>query len=693
MEFLTINAKKRAWEIMLVFILCCTTQTAHSQKKILCEDQIKGKNIQQANPVMKPVKWLDDNTVVFEKYEGEKRKFIAVESASGIQSEVSKDIIPKTEAVEKNSKLSPDGKFIAFTKDSNLYVTNQKQTIKLTHDGNDTIMNGFASWVYMEEILGRRSNYKAFWWSPDSKRLAFFRFNDAPVPTFTITDCVGQHGYVEKMRYPKPGDKNPKVKVGIVACDGSKLLWADFDENQDCYFGEAFWTPDSKSLWIQWMNREQNTLKIFRIDPESGSKTLVYQEKQATWISLDQDNRVRFLDDGRAILSSDKSGFNHLYLLAADGSSIRPITEGEFTVLNIIAVDEKEATIYFTCYKDRMGCVDFYRIGFDGKNLSRLSFGEYTHSISISPDNKYFVTTYSNCTTPPKVALLNKSGQLIAEIDDARNPEADEYEWPRTEIIKIKSRDGRFELPMRITWPLGFDPKKKYPVLIDVYGGPAATQVRDGWKTSSALNLRYACDGLIQVAMDHRGSLHFGKRGQAMMYRQLGAVELEDYSRCVEWLVENAAADTSRICINGFSYGGYITAYALTRGADVFTHGIAGGSVIDWMLYDAVYTERYMGTPENNHEGYRESSVLTHAHQLKGKLLLTHGILDENVHVQNTYQLVSKLEDMNKDFELMLYPSSRHGYGAAKNTHFRNLQIRFVYKHLLRKPIPAGIYL
>jgi dipeptidyl-peptidase-4 len=714
MEFL-IKIKPQTGKILLICLSLVVMEYGYAQKKQLSEEQIKGNGIQQARPPIRLIKWVNDNIALFEKYSDGSRKYFSIETSKGNQKEiseeefkkqlVSRDDIPTikdgdivigsekitdTKAEEKNPTLSPDGKYLAFTRDNDLYVIrlSDKREFRLTRDGSEVILNGFSSWVYMEEILGRYTNYKAFWWSPDSKSLAFFRSDDSEVPQFTITDCTDRHGYVETMRYSKPGDKNPKVRIGIVGAEGGAPVWADFNENDDQYFCEPFWTLDSKSLWIQWANRAQNNLKIYKVNTENGAKTEIYNEIQKAWISIDQNNRVRFLSDGRAIIASDKSGYNHLYLHDADGKLVNPITSGDFTVLDVTAIDEKAKTVYFTCYKDNIGCTDFYKTGFDGKNLQRLSFGHYTNTVSLSPENKYFVLTYSNCTTPPKVALYSIKGKLVAELDDARNPEADEYEWAKTEIVTVKSRDGQFDLPMRIIYPLNFDRNKKYPVLIDVYGGPSAVQVRDGWRSSTGLSTRYAADGLIQASIDHRGSLHFGKRGQDMMYRNLGKMEIDDYSRCVEWLVENASVNPEKVCINGFSYGGYITAYALTYGANIFTHGIAGGSVIDWTLYDAPYTERFMSTPDENPDGYRESSVLTHADKLKGKLLLTHGILDENVHVQNTYQLVSKLEDLNKDFELMLYPSSRHGYRGAKRIHFRDLQIKFIYKYLLEKPIP-----
>ena len=594
-----------------------------------------------------------------------------------------------------NPTISPDKKKVAFTRNNNLFVidiTSKKET-QLTYDGNDSIMNGYASWVYTEEILGRASTYRTFWWSPDSKKLAFYRTDDSPVPVHYITDGYGQHGLVERERYPKVGDKNPEIKIGFIDLAVGKTIWADFNEKNDQYFGMPYWTPDGSALFVQWMNRLQNNLKMYTVDPNSGIKKEIYDETQKTWVQLaDGFERLHFLNDNSGfILESDKTGWNHLYLYNRNGNLINPITSGKFTVVNIIRADVKDKMVYFTARsRENSARVDFYSIKFNGSDLHRLTFGDYNHNIQLSPSGKYFITTYNNTTTPTRVSLLNINGKLIREIADTKGPEYENYNLAKTELIRVKSDDGLFDLPAVITWPLNMDPNKKYPVLISIYGGPNAGTVMDRWALSGNQQW-YAKEGLIQVNMDHRASGHFGKEGVNYMYHNLGYWEIKDYSTIVKYLIAKGNADPKKICITGFSYGGYMTTYALTYGADVFTHGMAGGSVTDWTFYDTHYTERYMGTPANNPDGYKTSSVLNYVDNFKGKLQLVHGVIDDNVHVQNTLRLVDLLENKKKDFELMLYPGGRHGWPGNKGLHFQNLKTRFIYRYLLEKPVPDEI--
>lgn len=599
------------------------------------------------------------------------------------------------DAEEVNPTTSPDGNYVAYTKNNDLYTVNinTKKETRLTTDGSNLVLNGYASWVYMEEILGRASRYKAFWWSPDSRNIAFFRSDDTNVPEFIITDGGGQHGYVEKMRYPKVGDKNPEVKVGIAKPDGGSIVWSDFNEKDDQYFGMPYWKPDGSSLLVQWMNRKQNQLTIYAVNPATGSKAPFYTEEQKTWIDLDDNDRIEFLENGKGfLLQSDATGWKHLYYYDMNGKLINAVTSGRYTVTGLRKIDEKKGIVYFTARsKENTARTDYYKVNLNGKGLQRLTFGEFNHMVtSISPDGSYFVTNYSNATTPTRSALVDNKGKIIKELGDSKGAEFADYQLAKTELIRVKSDDGLYDLPMKVTWPLNMDKSKKYPVLISIYGGPNAGTVMDTWGLSGSQQF-YAKEGLIQVAMDHRASGHFGKEGVNYMYHNLGFWEMKDYSTLVKWLIANGSADASKICITGFSYGGYMSCYAMTYGSDVFTHAMAGGSVTDWTLYDSHYTERFMGTLADNAEGYKKSSVLSYTDKYKGYMQIVHGVIDENVHMQNTLQLISKLQDAKKDFELMIYPTGRHGWGGNKGIQFQNLKTKYIYKYLLEKDVPAGL--
>ncbi len=594
---------------------------------------------------------------------------------------------------EKNATFSPDSNYVAYTKNNNVYVfdLSAKAEKQFTFDGNDSLMNGYASWLYTEEILGRRSRYRAFWWSPDSRNIAFFKTDDSPVPVFRITNSSGQHGSVEKERYPAPGDKNPEIKIGIAHLNNGQITWADFNEHDDQYFGMPYWKPDGSSLLALWINRDQNDLKIYNVNISTGAKNVFYEETQKTWIDLDDLDRVTFLKNGNFVMLSDKTGWRHMYYYSTEGKLINPITEGKFTVTGIERIDEKSNTVYFLARgRENSARIDFYSVKLNGKDLKRLTFGDYNNRIVMSPSGAYFITTYGNAYTPSKMSLLNSKGNKIAELGNSKGVDFDNYNIAKTELIRVKSDDGLFDLPALVTWPLNMDSSKKYPVVINIYGGPNAGTVWDNW-TFNNLQQWYAKEGIIQITMDHRASGQFGKEGVNYMYHNLGYWEIKDYSTIVKYLIDKRHADPEKICITGFSYGGYMTCYALTYGAHIFKYGMAGGSVTDWSLYDSHYTEKFMGTPANNPEGYKSSAVLTWANKYKGMLQIAHGEIDDNVHLQNSLQLISKLEDDKKDFEFMVYPGGRHGWGGNKGLHFQNLKTKFIYKYLLEKPVPADL--
>lgn len=704
--------------VALGTLFTATLFAAVGQKKELTDDQYfknSFKGITQSLPSV--IRWVDDQQVMYQK---DGKRYV-LDCKSGKEREATDADAKKTETdkpavftkkgdlyiklngtetqltndaeEEVNATMSPDGNYAAYTKKNNLYTVNinTKKETQLTTDGSDVILNGYASWVYTEEILGRSSRYKTFWWSPDSKRIAYFRTDDSKVPVFTMTDGNGQHGLVETVRYPKVGDHNPEVRVGIVLPDGGNTTWADFNDKDDQYFGLPYWSPDGSSLWVQWMNRLQNNLKIWAVNPADGSKKELYNEEQKTWINLDDEGeRISFLTGGKGfLLLNDATGWNHIYLYDMSGKLINAVTSGKFTVTDIEYVDEKGKLVYFTARsRENTARSDFYRVNLDGKNLQRLTFGDYHHAgINLSPNGSYFVTNYSNSTTPNKLAVVSNKGKIVKELGDNKGPEFDNFNLAKTELVRVKSSDGLYDLPMKITWPVNFDKSKQYPVLISIYGGPNAGTCWDSWGLNGNQQW-YAKEGLIQVVMDHRASGHFGKEGVNYMYHNLGYWEMKDYSDMVKWLISNAAADPKKICITGFSYGGYLSCYALTYGSDVFTHGMAGGSVTDWTYYDTHYTERFMGTTANNAEGYKSSSVLTHAGKYKGKLQIAHGIIDDNVHLQNSINLISKLQDDKKEFEFMPYSGGRHGWPGNKWLHYTNMKTKFIYTNLLGKEAP-----
>ena len=600
-------------------------------------------------------------------------------------------------AEEKTPILSPDGKYVGYTKNNNLYTLSlaDKKEHAITSENTKGILNGYASWVYFEEIFGRPTQYRAFWWSPDSKYISFMRFDEREVPMFPIYNSEGQHGFIEETRYPKAGDPNPTVKIGWTSPTGGNITWADFNEQEDQYFGWPIWNPNNNSMWMSWMDRGQNNLKIYELDMATGAKKEVYKEYQKTWIDLEDrvSGRINFLANNQGyIAQSDASGFNHLYLYNMQGQLINAITSGKYTVTGIKHIDEKNKTIYFTARGlENSARVDLYAVYFNGTSLARLTTGDYNNSqVYLSPDTKKFVTVYSNVNTPTTMGVINKKDktktiQVIATAVDS-SFKAEDY--AKTELIRIKSADGLYELPALVTWPKNMDPNKKYPMLVSIYGGPSAGTVMDNW-SNPAYKEPLAKDGLIQVAFDHRASGHFGKEGVNYMYRNLGYWEMTDYMTMAKWFIENGHADPKKIAITGFSYGGYMSCYALTFGSSVFTHAMAGGSVTAWELYDSHYTERFMDTPKENPEGYKSGSVMTHIKNFKGVLQLVHGTSDDNVHMQNSIQLLSALQDNGKEVEFMLYPGGRHGWGGAKGKHFADLKTKFIYTHLLEKPVPA----
>jgi dipeptidyl-peptidase 4 len=500
---------------------------------------------------------------------------------------------------EVNARFSPDGKKIAYTKNKDLYyydLVNFKET-RLTFDASDKVYNGYSSWVYMEEILGRGSRYAAFWWSPDGNKIAWLRTDETAVPVFTLNrldEADGIHGLIEATPYPKPGDPNPKVKMGIADLATAKTTWVKTDYTVDQYLAWPFWTPDSKKLAVQVLNRDQNDIKFILADALTGDFTQIYNESRKSWVEFYEDIYVMKNGSG-FIVRSYRNDWENLYYYGWDGKLIAQLTNFNFRVNDIDRVDEDLKIVYFSATGTESTDRHYFRVGLDGKNLLQLTSGSGSHNVNVSPKGSYLIDTWNSIESPGSILLIDKKAKVIREVHKFDKPVFDAAKNSKTELVKIMTSDGLFNMPATITYPVNFDPAKKYPVIFAIYGGPNSANVSNRW---SGYNASWnSQNGIITFSVDHRGSGQFGKMGQDYMYRNLGKWEILDYADAVKWLRTKPFVDPDKMGITGSSYGGYMTCLALTKGADFWTHGYGGSSVTDWRLYDNVYTERFMDTP------------------------------------------------------------------------------------------------
>ena len=648
-----------------------------------------------------------------------------------------------------NMTYSPDSTRIAFTRDNDLYVVDIATGAekRLTYDGSDVILNGYASWVYYEEIFGRSSNYRAFWWSPDSKRIGFYRFDNSQVPMFPIYSAFANPvgaasqsqsprvtdlslgGSLSETRYPKAGQTNPEVKIGIVevsflSFDAPKIKWADFDSKEDQYFGTPFWGPDSREFFIARMPRLQNTLDLYSVSALDGSKKHIYHETYKTWLNW-IDSPV-FTDKGLYMVRDFETGWQQIYFLSYDGKIFRRLTDGTNWSMSVLRVDEKRGEVYFTAKRDATVRQALYKVDKKGVIRSLTDPAYNVQSVSFSPDGKYFAASYSNVTTPTRVGIFPTSGGVVSKghkgmiaeanlatpsaaykptiIADMQGPDYDASKYALGQLVHMTTSDG-FTLPAMIVYPKDFNEAKQYPVHVDIYGGPDTPLVRDRWVAPTSANQWYSNNGIIQITVDPRAGGHNGREGLDMIYRQLTVNEVKDFCEWADWLQGMPFVIDDKIGVEGFSFGGTMTSMLLMQAPDKFHYGIAGGGVYDWALYDSHYTERYMDTPQNNPEGYAVSRVLNYVDgyptdystssdpSLRGvsatwqspapvMLKLTHGTGDDNVHHQNTLLLLDALHRHGKRFDFMIYPDGMHGYRGYQGTHFQNANNAFWLHYL-----------
>jgi len=586
-------------------------------------------------------------------------------------------------AAEMEADFSPDGKMVSFVRGNNLYAVDvaSGKEIQLTKDGAEKFFNGTLVWVYEEELYGR-GNKRGYWWSPDSTAIAFLRTDETPVQNFVVVNHEKTYQTIENTPYPKAGAPNPTVKLGIAEIKNGAVQFVDTAnyKPEDFLISRVDWSPDSKRVVYQAQNREQTFLDLNAADRNTGQTTTLFKESSPAWVEV-IDN-PSWLKDGSFVWESARSGWKHLYHFAADGKLIKQITSGDWEVRDFYGADEKSGYAYFSATAFNTTAPQIYRVKLDGSGLQRISTGDGSHTASFNKTFTHFTDTYSDATTPSQTRLYKSDGTLERIINENKVEVLSKYKLSKPEFLKVKTQDN-FELEAMMIKPTGFDTSKKYPVMTFVYSGPHAPQVRNSWGGTTGMWYQMlAQNGYVILVIDNRTASGKGVKSEYGLYKNFGETELKDLEEGVSYLKSLPYVDGSRIGISGWSFGGYMTAYALTHSKN-FKIGIAGGTVSDWSLYDSIYTERYMGTPQTNPEGYRKSSVLTAAKDLSGKLLLVHGVIDDNVHLQNTMQLALELQKAGKQFDLMLYPTARHGVtNPLQVKHMRQMMTDFILKNL-----------
>ncbi len=560
------------------------------------------------------------------------------------------------------AKLSHVGTQVAFVRDNNIFVTNLRtgEERALADDGAEDIINGTSDWVYEEE-LGLRD---AFRWSPDGSKIAFWRFDQSPIETFYMIDETTLYPTLIPLRYPKAGAVNSTVQIGITDVAGGNTRWVDIGENSDIYIAGMDFVDDAE-IWLTRLNRHQNRLELLLADAVTGASHVIFTDTDEAWV--DANEPVWIGGGSQIVFQSERDGFNHLYLFDRSGQPVRQLTSGDWEVTAFHGIDEDRGAAYVTTTRDGSLGRTTYRVGLDDGGLEQITQEDGTHRVQFGPTFSLFVDTYSRVGVPSVQTLYDADGGLVRTLSD--NAELmgtmAELDLAPPEFITVPAADGT-DLNASIIKSRDFDPTQKYPVLMYVYGGPGSQTVNDAWGGTRYLwHQSLAQQGYLVVSVDNRGTGARGREFKKQTYMNLGQLESDDQIAAAQFLATLPYVDGDRIGIWGWSYGGYMSSLTLFRGADVFKAAIAVAPVTDWRLYDTIYTERFMRTPQENSHGYTSGSPNTHAAKLKGNFLLIHGTGDDNVHAQNTTQLVHALQEAGKQFDMRLYPNKTHSIAGG----------------------------
>ena len=583
---------------------------------------------------------------------------------------------------QMNAIFSPDGSKVAFCRDNNLFFVNLENMFEkqITISGEiNKIINGSTDWVYEEEFAFTQ----AFFWSPESNKIAYYTFDESAVKEYNMQKWGSLYPVDYKFKYPKAGEKNSVVKISVYNVNISKNTIMDIGTEKDIYIPRIKWTNDNNLLSIKRMNRLQNKLEILHADANTGMSTIVWAESSNTYVDLEFTDDLTYLAQNKGFIqSSEKSGYKHLYLFDMTGKPIRQITTGNWEVKSFFGLNEKNQTLFFTSTEISPLETRLYSINISGKDKKKLTSSKGVHRPSFSNDLQYYIDYYSSADGVLKVSLHKANGMLIKALEENHElkNKIDQYAVGKKEFIKVPLPNGE-KLNAYMIKPYNFDANKKYPVLMHVYGGPGSQQVLDIYSNIDWMQALTE-QGYIIACVDNRGTGARGKEFRTITYANLGKSEVQDQIDAAKYFGTLTYVDKNRIGINGWSYGGYMSALCLTIGSDVFKAGIVGAPVTNWRFYDTIYTERYLKTPQENPDGYDNFSPLNHAEKLKGKMLLIHGTGDDNVHFQNSVMFVDALVKAGKQFEVFYYPNQTHGVRGYSRVHMDRLMMEFVLKNL-----------
>jgi len=581
----------------------------------------------------------------------------------------------------RNVKFSPDGKMVAYVReDNNLYTfeIGRKRERQLTRTGTDVVLNGHFGWVYEEEF----SIYDAYRWSPDSKTIAYWEENQSRVPVFTMINELELYPVTTEIRYPKAGQTNPTMRIGVVKATGGATRWMDIGDNRDMYYPRIYW-HSSEQLLVMRMRRLQNRWDLLICNPKSGKKKQGLMEMDENgWVSV-HDN-YRFLEKDEIVWISERSGYQHLYRHTLKGEELAQLSDGQWEATRIVHLDEERGVVYFMANKASVAESHLYSVSFDGTGLKQLTTEKGNHSVQFSSSGEYFVDSYSSVSQPSKIVLKKQDGTTVRIIKETEKNQFDDYDWSIPQFVTFKTHDGAATLDGIVILPVGYKKGKKYPMMVYGYGMPGTQIVRDRW--GGLWNQFLAQEGFIVFSMDARGMSGRGEVFKNLSYGDMSRYLAKDHVAGIDYMVREWGADPDRVGAWGWSGGGYFTGLMLTKNGSHFKAGVSVAPVMDFRLYDTIYTERSMGLPQDNEAGYDSTSVFSYVDNLQGHLLVIHATGDDNVHSQNTTQLVEKFVNAKQPLEVFYYPNRDHGIrGGNSRIHLYTKMFNHLREHLLEK--------